>query len=431
MNPSARLSAAIEILTVTEEQHRPVTDVLKDWGKSHRFAGSKDRAAIADLAYDAFRVRGSSSWAMDAATPRAMLIGALHSLRGLPAGGIRALFNGEGHAPTPLAEAEEARLAVFDLAGAPDHIRGDYPEWLAPSFASTFGAAAVAEGQALARRAPVDLRVNGLKGARAKAEASLAHLKPVETPHSPWGLRLGRGSEDKMPAVQAEPAYLKGLVEIQDEGSQIAVLASGAAPGQQVLDLCAGGGGKTLALAAMMANKGQLYAADTDARRLAPIYDRLARANVRNVQVRGPRGETDVLADLEGRCDLVLVDAPCTGTGTWRRNPDAKWRLRPGALEQRCKTQDAVLADALRFVKPGGRLLYVTCSVLREENEDRIAAFLATHPDLLPVDAVTMVRETAPSLTDRASTIGPGLRLSPHTTGTDGFYIAALARLGG
>ena len=181
----------------------------------------------------------------------------------------------------------------------------------------------------------------------------------------------------------------------------------------------------------MMANKGQIYAADRDARRLAPIFERLTRANARNVQVRAPRGEQDVLSDLVGRCDLVLVDAPCTGTGTWRRNPDAKWRLRPGALEQRRLTQDAVLREALRYVKPGGRLLYVTCSVLREENEDRVAAVLAETPDLAPVDAAHLVKGAGlPQLAGQASRLGPGLRLSPRATGTDGFYIAALARVG-
>ena len=170
---------------------------------------------------------------------------------------------------------------------------------------------------------------------------------------------------------------MKGLVEVQDEGSQIAALLAEAKPGMQVLDLCAGAGGKTLALAASMDNHGQIYATDTDGRRLAPIFARLERSGARNVQVRAPKGQADVLADLEGRCDLVMIDAPCTGSGAWRRNPDAKWRIRPGALEQRMKDQDETLEAAVRFVKKGGRIVYVTCSVLRPENEDRIAAFLA------------------------------------------------------
>ncbi len=198
----------------------------------------------------------------------------------------------------------------------------------------------------------------------------------------------------------------------------------------QVLDLCAGAGGKTLAMAAAMDNHGQIYATDADGRRLTPIFDRLARSGARNVQVRAPRGQADVLADLEGRCDLVMIDAPCTGSGAWRRNPDAKWRTRPGALEQRLKDQVEALESAMRFVKRGGRIVYVTCSVLRAENEDRAIAFLARHDDMLPVDAAAQARSAGlPALAEHASRFGPGFRLSPRTTGTDGFYIATLARI--
>ena len=430
MFPSARLSAAIEILTVVEEQRRPLGDVLKDWGRAHRFAGSKDRAAIADLAYDAMRARSSAAWLMGDDTPRSVMLGALSRIRELEAAAIADLCSGDAHAAAPLTEGERHRLETATLEGSPAHVRGDYPEWLAPAFAEVFGNDAAAEGAAMAARAPVDLRVNTLKGDRGKGERALAHFGPEATPFSPWGLRLRPPREARMPAVSAEPAYLKGLVEIQDEGSQLAALLSDAAAGGQVLDLCAGGGGKTLALAGMMANKGQIYASDRDARRLAPIFDRLARANARNVQVRAPRGTDDVLADLVNRCDLVFVDAPCTGTGTWRRNPDAKWRLRPGALEQRRQAQDTVLREAVRYLKPGGRLLYVTCSVLREENEDPVLALLSAEPSLAPVDGAHLARKAGvPALAERVSPLGPGLRLTPRTTDTDGFYIAALSRI--
>ena len=244
------------------------------------------------------------------------------------------------------------------------------------------------------------------------------------------GLRIAVRPDGRGPALAAEPAYVKGLVEVQDEGSQLAALLAEAKPGMQVLDLCAGAGGKALALAASMDNHGQIYATDSDGRRLAPIFDRLARSGARNVQVRAPRGAADVLADLAGRCDHVMIDAPCTGSGAWRRNPDAKWRIRPGALEQRIKEQDEALEQATRFVKTGGRIVYVTCSVLRPENEDRIAAFLARHDDLLPLDAAIQARAAglAP-LADHASRVGPGFRLSPRATGTDGFYIATLVRM--
>ncbi len=429
MTPGARLAAAIEVLAAVEAQRRPAPDCLKDWGLAHRFAGSKDRAGIASLVYDALRVRASAAWIMGEETPRAVLLGMLRAMRGLDVEAVAGLANGEGHGPAALTEGERAAFLHGSLDGAPDPVRGDYPDWLAPSFASAFGADAAEEGRALAGRAPLDLRVNTLKADRGKALRALAHLGAAATPRAPNGLRVPPGEDGRAPALTAEPAYAKGQVEIQDEGSQIAALLSGAKAGSQVLDLCAGGGGKSLALAAQMTNKGQIYATDADGRRLAPIHDRLARADARNVQVRHPRRGQDVVADLAGRCDLVLVDAPCSGTGTWRRHPDAKWRMRPGALAERCKDQDAALAQACRFLRPGGRLVYVTCSVLREENEDRVAALLDARPDLLPLDAARMAAEAGlPDLGGLASRLGPGLRLTPRTAGTDGFYVAGLLK---
>ncbi|HUZ67468.1 MAG TPA: RsmB/NOP family class I SAM-dependent RNA methyltransferase [Beijerinckiaceae bacterium] len=430
MTPDARLSAAIEILELIEAQRRPAADALKEWGTGHRFAGSKDRAALAGLVYDALRVRASAVWLMGETTARAILLGALRQARGMDAQAIAAACTGQGHAPAPLSEHESERLAKADpLADAPEHVRGEYPEWLAPDFAAAFGERAVEEWRALAQRAPLDLRVNTLKMTRDKAMAALAHLSPQVTPFSPWGLRIEVGADSRGPALSAEPAYVKGRVEVQDEGSQLAALLTGAQPGWQVLDLCAGGGGKTLALAAMMENRGQIYATDSDGRRLAASFERLERAGVRNVQIRAPRGEQEVVDDLESRCDLVLVDAPCTGTGAWRRNPDAKWRTRPGALEQRIAQQDRALTRAARFVKPGGALVYVTCSVLRAENEDRVVAFMAARPEFLPLDAGHLARRAGlPGLADQASRFGAGLRLSPLTTRTDGFYIASLLR---
>ncbi|MBE7246308.1 MAG: RsmB/NOP family class I SAM-dependent RNA methyltransferase [Actinomycetospora chiangmaiensis] len=429
MIAAARLSAAIEILSVIEMQRQPAAEALKAWGVAHRFAGSRDRAAVASLVYDALRVKSSAAWIMNDPAPRAVLLGALREVRGETVETLDALFTGEGYAPAPLAEAERRALAAGTLDDAPAHVIGDYPEWLAPMLERAFGPDAAQEGRALARRAPVDLRVNGLKGGRDKALRQLAHLAPTATPHAATGLRIPIGPDGRAPALAAEPAFAKGLVEIQDEGSQVAVSLSAAAAGDQVLDLCAGSGGKTLALAAQMGNKGQIYATDIDGRRLMPIYDRIKRADVRNVQVRAPKGRQNAVTDLADRCDLVFVDAPCTGTGTWRRNPDAKWRLRPGALEQRIEAQDEALEQGLAALKPGGRLVYVTCSVLREENEDRIAALMARHPDLLPLDAATLARRAGmPELAGAASLHGPGLRLSPHRTGTDGFGIAVLVK---
>ncbi len=429
MNPGARIAAAIEILADIETRHRPAADALKDWGLSHRFAGSKDRAALATLVFDALRCRASATWLLGEETPRAIMLGSLREMRGLSADEIGALCSGEGHAPPPLSDDERGRLATATLDGAPDNVRGDYPEWLAPAFAATFGESAVAEGRALAARAPLDLRVNTLKARREKAQKALAHLGAEPTPLSPLGLRVPLAEDGRSASLAGEPAYLKGLVEIQDEGSQLAALLAAPAPGEQVLDLCAGGGGKTLALAAAMDNRGQIYASDREARRLGPLHARLERAGTRNVQVRTPRRGQDVLADLEGHCDLVLVDAPCTGTGTWRRNPDAKWRIRPGALEQRLKEQDEVLESAALYVKPGGRLIYITCSLLPAENEERIAAFLARHTDFSAIGAEALATAAGlPELTRFSAPQGTGLRLSPLTSGTDGFFIAGLRR---
>lgn len=428
MTPAAHVSAAIEILGALAERRRPAADALKDWGQRHRFAGSKDRAAIASLLFDALRKSASAAFVMGADTPRAIMLGALREARGLDAAAIAALCSGEGHAPAPLSDEERARLETATLDAAPDHVRGDYPEWLADQFAQAFGARAAEEGAALATRAPVDLRVNILKGDRAQALAKLAHLAPVPTPLSPLGLRIDAGHK-RGPALAAETAYVKGYVEPQDEGSQLASLLCAAAPGEQALDLCAGGGGKALALAGQMHNRGQLYAYDSDGRRLMPLHERLERAGARNIQIRAPRGQTDVLADLDGRCDLVLIDAPCTGTGVWRRHPDAKWRLAPGALTLRLQEQAALLTQAARFVKAGGRLVYVTCSVLLDENENQISAFLAAHETFAALPAAETAQAAGlPELARFASSHGAGLRFSPATSGTDGFYVCVLMR---
>jgi 16S rRNA (cytosine967-C5)-methyltransferase len=350
--------------------------------------------------------------------------------RGFDVAGIAALASGARHAPPPLTDEETARLRAASLEGAPAHVRGDYPEWLDPHFARTFGEERAEEGEALAHRAPLDLRVNLLKGDRDKAADMLAEYEPQPTRWSRVGLRIHLAPGGKNPAIQAEPAFLKGLVEVQDEGSQLAALIARAAPGEQVIDLCAGGGGKTLALAAEMDNHGQLYATDTDKRRLAPIHARLERAGARNVQVRTP-GKHDPLDDLGGRADLVLIDAPCTGVGAWRRNPDAKWRVRPGALEQRMKDQAEALDRAAPLVKPGGRVAYVTCSVLAEENEDQVRGFLARHAgfSLVPPSELPNALGERAFLFRKAVRIGEaGLLMTPRLTDTDGFFVSVLRR---
>ncbi len=429
MTPGGRLAAAIEVLADIETRHRPAAEALKDYGLAHRFAGSKDRAAIASYVFDALRRRASSAWLMGAETPRAVLLGSLARTRGLPVTAIAELCNGEQHAPEALSHGEHEALSRQDLGDAPPAVLGDFPAWMEPALLGVFAETLDAEMAAMAARAPLDIRVNRLRGTPEKVTAALAHLNPQRTPFAPDALRLPLGGDGRGPALSGEPTFIKGLVEVQDEGSQIAALLAQAKPGEQVLDLCAGGGGKTLALAAAMDNRGQIYASDTEGRRLMGLYPRLGKSGARNVQLRAPRRGVPPLDDLQGRCDLVLVDAPCTGTGTWRRNPDAKWRVRPGALEQRVKEQDEVLAQAARYVKPGGRIVYVTCSVLAEENEAAVARFLARH-DPFAARSARAVAEAAglAALVPFADANDIGIRLSPHRTGTDGFYIATLVK---
>ena len=431
MTPAARLSAAIELIETIDAQRVPAAKALKEWGTAHRYAGSGDRAAISGLIWDVLRRRSSSAFLMGADTPRARVLGMLKLERGMDADTIAALYDGSRFAPEPLTEAERAALTSRNLDAAPPHIAGDYPEWLDAPLAAVFGDDRVAEATAMASRAPLDLRVNTLKAKREKVLASLKHLGARETPWSPLGLRIELGADARNPGIHAEEDFIKGAIEVQDEGSQLAAMFTAAKPGEQVIDLCAGAGGKTLALAAMMQGKGRLIATDHDKRQLAPIYERLSRAGVHNAEVRAPKGEDDPLADIRASADLVLIDAPCTGTGTWRRNPDAKWRMRPGALEVRLKDQAAVLDRAAALVKPGGRIVYVTCSVLPSENGDQVRGFISRHPEF----SIQPPNETASVLWDKAEDFEKaalrspeGWLMTPRRTGTDGFFVSVLKK---
>src|SRR5438874_2472437 len=431
MTPAARLSAAYELIDTIDTQRVPAAKALKEWGTAHRFAGSGDRAAISGLVWDVLRRRASSGWLMQDDTPRARLLGMLKLERGMNADAIADLCDGSRFAPEPLTDVERESLTSRSLEQAPAHIAGDYPEWLDPYLAQVFGDERVAEATAMASRAPLDLRVNTLKAKREKVMSSLAHLGVEPTPWSPLGLRIELGAGARNPGIHAEEDFIKGAIEVQDEGSQLAALLSAAKPGEQVIDLCAGAGGKTLALAALMQGKDRLIATDMDKRQLAPIYERLSRAGVHNADVRAPKGDTDPLADIKASADLVLIDAPCTGTGTWRRNPDAKWRMRPGALEVRLKDQAEVLDRASALVKPGGRIAYVTCSVLPPENGDQIRSFLSRHEGF----SIQPLNETASVLWDKAEDFekaalksAEGWLMTPRRTGTDGFFASVLKK---
>ena len=427
MKPAGRLQAAIEILSEIVDRHRPASQALADWGKSHRFAGSGDRAAIGNLVYDALRHRASIAWRMGDETPRSLALGVAVFVWGETAGDLAQSFDGDRHAPDAVSEAEIARLEKNDLTDAPAWVQAEVPEWLEEALRENFDEDFVAEGQALALRPPVDFRVNTLKSSRDKVVKTLKRFQLEPTPLAENGLRLAPSSgPSRVPNVQPEAAYQKGWIEVQDEGSQVCSALVFAQPGEQVLDYCAGAGGKTLALAAAMENKGQIFAYDSDRGRLAPIYDRLKRAGTRNVQVRAPN---DALDDLDQKMDRVVVDAPCSGSGVWRRRPDAKWRLTPEALEKRLEEQHQVLSEASRFVRPGGYLCYITCSVLAQENEAQVYAFVEESEEFELLSAGEVWEDLfshcdlKPWSSDDCT-----VTLTPASTGTDGFFFAVLGR---
>lgn len=419
MRDGGRIAAAIEILRSLEARPRPVSLALKDWGKESRFAGAKDRAFVSGLVLDALRKRRSAAWRLADETPRAAVLGVLRFHWDWPIERIIEAAADE-HGPGELKQREIERLAApQDPLSAPPPVRGDYPDWLDKSLTRVFGAERAAEMELMSERAPVDLRVNTLKSETGRVLAALESFDARTAGLLPETVRIAAPAPAERAApVEAHPAYLKGLVEVQDAGSQAAAAVAGDIAGKQVLDFCAGGGGKTLALAAAMRNTGQIYAFDTDPRRMVDIIPRAARAGVENLDVRSPL-DKDPLKDLTGRMDLVFVDAPCSGSGTWRRHPDAKWRLTPKLLDRRRQEQALVLEDAARFVRGGGRLVYVTCSVLGEENEDQVKAFLHRNPDFFvhPIDRFETHRT------------GEGfVRFTPLSAGTDGFFAAVLER---
>lgn len=420
MRLPGRLAAAIEVLTDVEQRRRPVSEALKAWGLNNRFAGAGDRAAIGNLVYDALRRRASHAFVMGSDTPRALVLAVALRDWGETPESLNAAFATDTHAPEPLTAEELA--GAGDLAAAPPDVQADLPGWLAPSLERAFGPDWVSEGEAMAGRPSLDLRVNALKAAPDKVAKSLARFSPQPCAIAPFGLTMPAGPRDaRTPNVTSDEAYLKGWFEVQDQGSQIVAALAGSREGEQVLDLCAGAGGKTLALAATMGNSGQIFAYDSDRTRLAPIYDRLKRNGVRNAQVRAPN--PGALDDLEGRMDRVVIDAPCTGTGTWRRRPDTKWKLTPDLVAQRQADQAALLREALRYLKPGGTLVYITCSILPEENDDQIVALLAEQPGLATLDIAAAWRSAF--ITDiPAGLVTPagGVCLTPRRTGTDGFY---------
>ncbi len=394
---------------------------LKGWGESARYAGSKDRAFVSGLVLDALRRRRSLGWAMGDDSARATALAVLRFVWDWPVERIAEADADEQHGIGALTEAELKAFATPRTDAAPPAVAGDYPDWVDPYLTRVFGEGRAEEGARLAERAPVDLRANSLKTDPERAAKALAPLRAEPAGLLPNAFRIAApAATERTGAVETIPAFGKGWFEVQDLGSQIAAACAGEIKGRQVLDFCCGGGGKTLALAAAMGNSGQIYAHDSDARRMADVIPRATRAGVRNLQIRSPV-EAEPLKGMDGRMDVVFVDAPCTGSGTWRRHPDAKWRLSEDQLGKRIVEQDTVLDQAAPLVKVGGRLVYVTCSVFAEENEDRVAAFLVRNPTFA-VKPVTL-EPIAEHVTREGF-----LRLTPRTAATDGFFVALLER---
>ena len=400
---------------------RPADAIANDFFRARRFIGSGDRRAVADRVWRVLRTyRRLSWWLAGQPTPR-LLVAASLLLEGSTLADLASAFSGGRFAPAALAPSEQAalhRLAgrTLEHASMPDAVRLEMPDWLLPLLS---GRLDTAELVALLEPAALDLRVNLLKATREDAAAALAAegLEATPTPFSPWGLRIeGRRQ------VTTGPAFRAGLVEIQDEGSQLVAALTGARPGTRVADLCAGGGGKTLALAMMMQNRGQLVACDVSAVRLDAAVRRMRRAGVHNAERHLIEAGDKWAKRRAGSFDRVLVDAPCTGTGTWRRNPDARLRLTEADLAELLPKQAAIMDQAAALVRIGGRLVYATCSLLSEENEDQVTAFLTRHPGFALVPLARAWEGGAPP--------NPGdfLSITPARHGTDGFFAAVLER---
>jgi 16S rRNA (cytosine967-C5)-methyltransferase len=426
MTPAGRLQAAIDLLAAIESDPRPADAVANEFFRARRFIGASDRRAISDRVWTVLRqFRRLTWWMREPPTPR-LLAGASVLLEGSSLAALAQLFSGVRFAPPTLSDAERAILQrleghTLDRPDMPDAVRFEAPDWLLPHFSARFGPKLPAEMTALLAPAPMDLRVNLLKATREDARQALAAegIEAQPTPFSPWGLRVpGRR------LVTTGPAFQGGLVEIQDEGSQLVALLADARPGARVADLCAGAGGKTLALAMTMANRGHILACDVSAPRLESAVRRLRRAGVHNVERHVLEPGDKALKRRAGGFDRVLVDAPCTGTGTWRRNPYARRRVSPTDLAELLLKQAAILDSAARLVRIGGRLIYATCSLLLEENEAQVTAFLARQPRFIPVTLERAWPGGSPP------TRGDFLLLSPARHGTDGFFAAVLERTG-
>ena len=437
MTPAARIAAAIEVLEAADREKVASDRILSEFYRRRRYAGSKDRAAINAKVYGSVRRRIRLDWWLarlgTKTSPRARILADLALSDGLSVAEVSSLFDGSAHGPAMLNEAELTlyqRLVdqPLDLPEAPSWVRFECPEWIATRLAPVMGDQFESCLEALTREASFDLRLNPIITTdRDSVAAALAKngLETEPTVYSPLGLRAKARRR-----VDGMKPFKHGVIEVQDEGAQLASLLVAAEPGMQVADFCAGAGGKTLLLAAGMANKGRVLAMDVGADRLERAGPRIARAGLHNVERRVLKSEEDrFLKRWTKRFDRVLVDAPCTGVGTWRRTPEARLRYGEADLAEMTALQDRILSSAARLTKPGGRLIYVTCSLLVEENEERVKALLARREDYHVLPVATVWRDTVQALGGPECTeFGDFLRLTPDRHGTDGFFVAILER---
>jgi 16S rRNA (cytosine967-C5)-methyltransferase len=442
MTPAGRIQAAADLLAAIEAQpRRPADAIANDFFRARRFIGGGDRRAVSELAWGVVRQRLRLDWHLAelGAAPdvRRLLIAYLLLAEGWAPQKLAGHFTGDRFAPAALTAEEVAfvrRMAsrpLVDLA-MPEGVRLNLPDWALPGLRARFGEALASEAAAMEVPAPLDLRANLLRTSREAARLALAAegIAAEPMPYSPWGLRVA----DRKP-VSATAAFKDGLIEVQDEGSQLIALLTDAKPGMRVADYCAGAAGKTLALAATMENRGHIVACDVSAPRLEGAGRRLRRAGVDNAE-RHLLVAGDKWRKRRGRSfDRVLVDAPCTGSGTWRRNPDARTRTNATDLAELASKQGAILEDASELVRPGGRLVYATCSLLPEEDEMQIERFLGRHPDFVVKPVPGLWAELGPGVAppgaqDASSAPGEGpfMALSPARHGTDGFFAAVLER---
>jgi len=447
MHPGALLDLATELVRAVLRLEQPADGVVSAFFRAHRALGARERHALAETAYAVLRQRlllqhlaslgkaaAATAGEHGAAKPGKAGRGAKATKVSASAERRLAMLAWQG-SPTFLRGAlgpHEAQwlddMARVDRSALPDKLRHNLPDWLAGALKEALGAEFWPLVEALGQPAPLDLRVNTLKAKREEAQAALAEagIEAVPTPFSPWGLRVAG-----KPALNKAAPFVEGWVEVQDEGSQLLALLVDAHRGEMVVDFCAGAGGKTLALGAAMRNTGRLYAFDVSGHRLDALKPRLARSglsNVHPVQIAHERDER--VKRLAGKIDRVLVDAPCSGLGTLRRNPDLKWRQSPQAVQELQAKQQAILAAAARLLKPGGRLVYATCSLLAAENEGVVRAFEAESEigrDFEPLPVVELLAAAKVPEPEKLVS-GSWLRLWPHRHQTDGFFAAVWRR---